>query len=38
VDQQLAQLIAQLGARSRVETGLIALQRGLVSLQDLQRD
>ncbi|MEP0763140.1 MAG: protein kinase [Chloroflexota bacterium] len=38
VDQQLAQLIAQLGARSRVETGLIALRRGLVSLQDLQRD
>ncbi|MEW6577864.1 MAG: protein kinase [Chloroflexota bacterium] len=37
VDQQLAQLIAQLGARSRVETGLIALRRGLVSLQDLQR-
>ncbi|MCZ7540849.1 MAG: response regulator [Anaerolineae bacterium] len=36
VDQQLAQLIAQLGARSRVETGLIALRRGLVSLQDLQ--
>ena len=37
IDQQLAQLIAQLGARSRVETGLIALRRGLVSLQDLQR-
>jgi len=38
VDQQLAQLIARLGARSRVETGLIALRQGLVSLQDLQRD
>ncbi len=38
VDQQLAQLIARLGARSRLETGLIALRRGLVSLGDLQRD
>lgn len=36
VDEQLAQLIAHLGARSRLETGLIALRRGLVSLHDLQ--
>ncbi len=37
VDEQLAQLINRLGARSRLETGLIALRQGLVSLHDLQR-
>jgi serine/threonine protein kinase/DNA-binding CsgD family transcriptional regulator len=37
VDEQLTQLIGRLGARSRLETGLIALRQGLVSLHDLQR-
>lgn len=36
IDEQLAQLIAWLGARTRLETGLIALSKGLIRLDDLR--
>lgn len=35
VDEQLTQLIGQLGAKTRTETSLIALRRGLIKLEEV---
>ncbi len=37
VDEQLKQLITKLGAKTRTETSLIALRRGVIKLDDVHR-